>query len=488
MQFLVERQGKVSVNLNIYRSFSPFFLPILPNIMPTLASQPKPLMKDSLDILIIDDETQLRQMLTRLLLAEDYSVIQAENVKIGLKELEKNQPLLVLCDVKLPDGNGVEITKNIKLKYPDTEVILLTAYGTIHDGVQAIKNGAFNYLVKGDDNNKILPLVSKAIEKAKLQFKIKELQTKLAGGLTFENIIGNSDEIQKVIHLAQKVAPTNASVLLTGETGTGKEIFAQAIHNASQRAGQPYIALNTSAFSREILESELFGHKAGAFTGALRDKKGLLEEADKGTLFLDEIGEMSPNLQAKLLRVLESGEFLKVGETKAQKVDVRIIAATNRNLQEEAETGHFRLDLYYRLAAFQIQLPSLNERRKDIPVLAQYFLAVFSNKLNKKWFTLYVQTPRESVDKIPLAAQRHLINNFKTATELDAEVIQVQSHSQRTAAVVEEIMKVVKERRITTICIGKPHFSIWQILFGGTIFNQLLKELSDDDVDVIILS
>ncbi len=336
------------------------------------------------DILIIDDEPQLRQMLARLLLAEDYSVLQAENVKVGLKELEKNQPLIVLCDVKLPDGNGVEVTKIIKEKYPDTEVILLTAYGTIHDGVQAIKNGAFDYLVKGDDNNKILPLVEKAIGKARLQFKIKELQAKLSGGLTFDNIIGDSTEIKKVIELAKKVAPTNATVLLTGETGTGKEIFAQAIHHASQRAEQAYIALNTSAFSRDILESELFGHKIGAFTGALRDKKGLLEEAHRGTLFLDEIGEMLPDLQAKLLRVLESGEFIKVGETKPQKVDVRIIAATNRNLLEESGNGNFRLDLYYRLSAFQIQLPSLNERRRDIPALAQSFLTVFSNKLNKK--------------------------------------------------------------------------------------------------------
>jgi two-component system NtrC family response regulator len=341
-------------------------------------------MTDAYDILIIDDEPQLRQMLARLLMAEDYTVVQAENVKIGLKELEKNQPLLVMCDVKLPDGNGVEITKTIKSKYPETEVLLLTAYGTIHDGVQAIKNGAFDYLVKGDDNNKILPLVSKAIEKARLQFKIKTLQTKISGGFTFDDILGESEEIQKVINLAKKVAPTDASVLLTGETGTGKEIFAQAIHHSSQRAGQAYIALNTSAFSREILESELFGHKAGAFTGAQRDKKGLLEEAHRGTLFLDEIGEMSPDLQAKLLRVLESGEFIKVGETKPQKVDVRIVAATNRNLQEESERGNFRLDLFYRLAAFQIQLPSLNQRRKDIPLLAQHFLGVFSSKLNKK--------------------------------------------------------------------------------------------------------
>lgn len=336
------------------------------------------------DILIIDDEPQLRQMVARLLLAEEYSVDQAGTISQGLKSLETNPTLLVLCDVKLPDGNGVEATKIIKERFPATEIILYTAFGAIHDGVEAIKNGAFDYLVKGDDNNKILPLVARAIEKSKLQFKIKALEAQIAGGMTFDQIIGDSEEIRRVIALAKKVAPTDATVLLIGETGTGKEIFAKAIHQASLRAGGPFVAVNTSAFSREILESELFGHKAGSFTGAVRDKKGLLEEAHKGTLFLDEIGEMPHDLQAKLLRVLETGEFLKVGETKPQRADVRIIAATNRNLQEETNQGNFRLDLYYRLSAFQIELPSLNKRREDIPAIARYFVAAFTQKLNKK--------------------------------------------------------------------------------------------------------
>lgn len=336
------------------------------------------------DILIIDDEPQLRQMVARLLRAEDYSVEQAGTINQGLKALETNPTLLVLCDVKVPDGNGVEATKTIKERFPATEIILFTAFGAIHDGVQAIKNGAFDYLVKGDDNNKILPLVARAIEKAKLQFKIKALEAKITDSMTFDQIIGESEAIQNAISLAKKVAPTDATVLLTGETGTGKEIFAKAIHQTSQRVGGPFVAVNTSAFSREILESELFGHKAGSFTGAVRDKKGLLEEAHKGTLFLDEIGEMPQDLQAKLLRVLETGEFLKVGETKPQRADVRIIAATNRNLQEESNQGNFRLDLYYRLSAFQIELPSLNKRREDIPAIARYFLAALSKKLNKK--------------------------------------------------------------------------------------------------------
>ena len=279
----------------------------------------------------------------------------------------------------------MEATKTIKEKYPETEIILLTAYGNIPDGVTAMKNGAFDYLVKGDDNNKIIPLLSKAMDKALLQFTVKELHTKLSGKYSFENIIGKSKEIKEAIDLAKKVAPTDATVLLTGETGTGKEVFAQAIHKGSKRNSKPFVALNCSAFSREILESELFGHEAGAFTGAIRDKKGLIEEAHTGTLFLDEIGEMSPDLQSKFLRVLESGEYLRVGDSKSHKADVRIIAATNRNLKEECDKGNFRLDLYYRLSAFQIHLPTLNERRGDIPELAKEFLEHFSAKLNRRF-------------------------------------------------------------------------------------------------------
>jgi len=336
-------------------------------------------------VLIIDDEVKLRGLLARLLRLENYEVSEAGDCNSGLKLLTQQPFPVVLCDVKLPDGNGVDLTAEIKQKYPDTEVILLTAFGNIANGVQAIKNGAFDYLVKGDDNNRIISLLAQASEKAEKAFQQKSSMLSLSGdNKGFRGIIGQSTAIKRAIELAQKVAPTDASVLLTGETGTGKDVFAQAIHQASNRCDKAYVALNCAAFSREIIESELFGHKAGAFTGAIKDKKGLLEEAHGGTLFLDEIGEMPPELQTKLLRVLENGEYLKVGHTKTQKVDVRIIAATNRNLQQDSSSDQFRLDLYYRLATFSFHLPSLNERVEDIPLLADHFIVQFSTRLNKK--------------------------------------------------------------------------------------------------------
>lgn len=334
-------------------------------------------------VLIIDDEVKLRSLLARLLQLENYEVSEAGDCQSGLKKLAQQDFPVVLCDVKLPDGNGVELTAEIKKKYPQTEVILLTAYGNIPDGVRAIQNGAFNYLVKGDDNNRIITLLAQAAEKALQARASLQTSPQSENAEDFSQIIGQSAAIQKAIELARKVAPTNASILLTGETGTGKDVFARAIHQASLRKAQNFVALNSAAFSREIIESELFGHKAGAFTGAIKDKKGLLEEAHGGTLFLDEIGEMPLDLQSKLLRVLENGEFLKVGQTKTQKVDVRIIAATNRNLEQDSNNGQFRQDLYYRLATFSIHLPSLHERPEDIPALVEHFTRQFSHKLQK---------------------------------------------------------------------------------------------------------
>lgn len=338
-----------------------------------------------LTILIIDDESQLRQMLARLLSSEGYAVTQAENARAGLKALSRNDFFVVLCDVKLPDGNGVELTADIRQQHPDTEVIVLTAYGNIPDGVRAIKNGAFDYLIKGDDNDKILPLVAKAVEKARLQQRVRELEHKLAAGTyTFASITGHSPAILQAVELARKVALTDTTVLLSGETGTGKEVFAQAIHQASGRRERALVALNCSAFNRELLENELFGHVAGAFTGATRDKKGLFSEANGGTLFLDEISEMPADLQAKLLRVLETGDFLPVGDTRPQRADVRIIAATNRDLKKESQTGRFRPDLFYRLSVFEIRLPALRERTHDIEALANHFVRYFSEKMNKQ--------------------------------------------------------------------------------------------------------
>ncbi|WP_461112954.1 sigma-54-dependent transcriptional regulator [Spirosoma jeollabukense] len=335
-------------------------------------------------ILIIDDEPRLRQLLARILQLEGYTVLEADNARSGLKILEHEEVQLVISDVKLPDKNGIELSAQIKQLYPATEVIVLTAYGTISDGVTAIKNGAFDYITKGDDNDRIIPLVSRAVEKANLQFRIKQLEQQVGQRYGFDSIVGRSKPIQQAIELSRKVAVTETTVLLTGETGTGKEVFAQAIHQASPRRTGPFVAINCGALGKDILESELFGHRSGAFTGANRDQKGLFAEANKGTIFLDEIGEMPLDLQAKLLRVLETHEFLRVGDTKPTKTDVRVIAATNRGLEQEANAGRFRLDLYYRLSVFQIELPPLRDRRTDIPELAEQFARQSAAKIGKR--------------------------------------------------------------------------------------------------------
>lgn len=335
-------------------------------------------------LLIIDDESRLRQLLAQILKLEGYQVLEAENVRSALLVLQRQEVHVVISDVKLPDGRGIELTATIKQLYPATEVIVLTAYGTISDGVTAIKNGAFDYITKGDDNDRIIPLVSRASEKALLQFRVQQLENQVSKKYGFDQIIGSSSALRQSIELAKKVAPTETTVLITGETGTGKEVFAQAIHYGSSRRQGPFVAINCGALSKDILESELFGHRAGAFTGAAKDQKGLFAEANKGTIFLDEIGEMPLDLQAKLLRVLETHEFLRVGDTKPTKVDVRVIAATNRSLQEEADQHHFRLDLYYRLSVFTVQLPALRDRITDIPELALFFARQNARKLGKR--------------------------------------------------------------------------------------------------------
>jgi two-component system NtrC family response regulator len=334
-------------------------------------------------VLIIDDEKKLSGLLSRIIELEGFRVLQAATGKEGLKTLEQEDVLVVISDVKLPDINGVELVKLIKEKKPYVEVINLTAYGTIADGVQSVKNGAFNYITKGDDNDKIIPLVYQAVEKADLQLRAFEQDKKTSSKHNFSQIIGQSKPVIEAVTLARKVAATETTVLLLGETGTGKEVFASAIHYESERRLMPFVAINCSSFSAELLESELFGYKAGAFTGAQKDKKGLLEEADHGTVFLDEIGEMSLELQAKLLRVLESKTFIKIGDTKTTKVSLRIIAATNRDLRKEAEEGRFRSDLFYRLSVFTITLPPLNQRKQDIELLAKYYLKEFAFKINR---------------------------------------------------------------------------------------------------------
>lgn len=367
-----------------------------------------------IQILVIDDEDPIRNLLARMIELEGYKVWKASDCQSALKLL-KAQPFdVVLCDVFLPDGNGVDFIREIKKHRPEAEVILLTAHGNIPDGVQAIKNGAFDYITKGDDNRKIIPTISRAVD------EVEKKKGKVAPPISysFDSIIGSSNGLKQAVALARKVADTDVPVLLTGETGTGKEVFSHAIHYASPRSQYPIMAINCSAFSKDLLESELFGYKAGAFTGAMKDKPGLFEVANHGTVFLDEIGEMAFDLQARLLRVLETGEYIKVGDTKPTKVDVRIISATNRDLKKEIENGHFREDLYFRLSVFQIHLPPLRERKEDIEILAETFLKRFSAKLKKEIKGM----TSEVVDILKGAEWRGNIRELKNVMERSAIV------------------------------------------------------------------
>lgn len=367
-----------------------------------------------IQILVIDDEDPIRNLLARMIELEGYKVWKASDCQSALKLL-KAQPFdVVLCDVFLPDGNGVDFIREIKKHRPEAEVILLTAHGNIPDGVQAIKNGAFDYITKGDDNRKIIPTISRAVD------EVEKKKGKVAPPVSysFDSIIGSSNGLKQAVALARKVADTDVPVLLTGETGTGKEVFSHAIHYASPRSQYPIMAINCSAFSKDLLESELFGYKAGAFTGAMKDKPGLFEVANHGTVFLDEIGEMAFDLQARLLRVLETGEYVKVGDTKPTKVDVRIISATNRDLKKEIENGHFREDLYFRLSVFQIHLPPLRERKEDIEMLAETFLKRFSTKLKKEIKGM----TSEVVDILKGAEWRGNIRELKNVMERSAIV------------------------------------------------------------------
>ncbi len=334
-------------------------------------------------ILIIDDEPQLRSLLARIISLEGYEVIEADSIASGRRQIAQQTPGVVLCDVFLPDGNGVEAIGELKRAMPDGEIIMLTAHGNIADGVRAIKNGAYDYLTKGDDNNRIIPMLAAAAEQVATHRRLQQLESLVNREYTLSTIIGTSRPLLSAVELARKVAATDTAVLLTGETGTGKEVFANAIHAASTRRDREFVAINCSALSSELLESELFGYRAGAFTGATRDKKGLFEQADRGTIFLDEIGEMPTALQSKLLRTLESGEFIAVGDTRARRVDVRIIAATHRNLREAIADGSFREDLFYRLSVFSIELPPLRERGDDVLLLADSFRAAFAAKMHR---------------------------------------------------------------------------------------------------------
>jgi len=335
------------------------------------------------NLLIVDDERNLRNLLERILSLEGYSVTSCETSKEGLTAIENNLFYVALIDVILPDYNGIQLSKEIKEKSPDTEVIVMTAFANIRDGLEAVRNGAFDYIEKDKDEDEIILKVKQAFDKAVLKIKLKELQNKIDRNFSFNSITGKAKSISGAIELAKKVADTDTTVLLLGETGTGKELFAQAIHESSSRKNKPFIAINCSAIPKDLQESELFGYVKGAFTGAVKDKKGYFEAAVGGTIFLDEIGDMSLETQSKFLRVLETNSLTKVGDTKTTHVDVRVISATNKDLKSEIEKVNFKNDLYYRLNTFTIYLPALRERKDDLELLINNFIGNYNDKLKK---------------------------------------------------------------------------------------------------------
>lgn len=326
-------------------------------------------------ILIVEDERSMREVLKILLEGEGYEVMTAADGLEGIAHLDKDIFDLVVTDVKMPKVDGFEVLKRIKDISPDTIVIMITAFGSKESGIEAMKLGAYDYISKPFNIDEIRLIVKKAIEKKREHVELSLLRQKVDVTYGLENIIGQSSKMQELFRVIPRIAQSNSNVLITGESGSGKELVAHAMHNLSHRKEKNFVTINCAAFPEGLLESELFGHMKGAFTGAMYNKQGLFEIADGGSVFLDEIAEMPTSLQAKLLRVLENGTFRRIGGTTDIKVDVRVISATNKDLDEEITTGRFREDLYYRLNVVPIVMPPLRERKEDIPLLINHFLS-----------------------------------------------------------------------------------------------------------------
>ncbi len=334
-------------------------------------------------ILIVDDEQIVRDSLTHWFEEDGYQVSSAADAFDVLSDLEPGKYDIMLVDIKMPKMSGLELLEKVKSIDPDCIVIIITAYASVPSAVQALKNGAFDYVTKPIDPDELSHLIKNAIKQKTLKQENIALKTSIDELFSFEGLIGESQEMKKVFELIKIVAPQDTTVMIRGESGTGKELIARAIHMNSPRRYYPIIPVNCGAFTETLLESELFGHEKGAFTGAQYRRKGKIEMANGGTLFLDEVGSVSPKMQIELLRVLESKQFTRVGGNEIVKVDFRLISATNENLEKLVEEGKFREDLYYRLNVFTIYVPPLRERRSDIPILANYFVQKFAKQMNK---------------------------------------------------------------------------------------------------------
>ena len=333
-----------------------------------------------MDLLIVDDEASLRDILTIVFEEEGWQVEAAGSLAEARTAIARNEPDLVLCDLMVPDGSGIDLIREVKASNPSVAFIMITAHTSTKSAVEALKAGAFDYIAKPFDLEELKIIVRKAVERKELEDENLHLRSALEERFTFANIIGRSAKMQEIFSIVQRVARTTSTVLISGESGTGKELIARAIHYNSSRRGK-FVSINCGALPETLLESELFGHERGAFTGAIREKRGLFQEADRGTIFLDEIGETSTAMQIKLLRVLQERMVRRVGSNTEQSVDVRVIAATNRDLTDSIREGTFREDLFYRINVIPITLPPLRLRREDIPLLVEHFIEKFCANL-----------------------------------------------------------------------------------------------------------
>ena len=342
-------------------------------------------MATSKHILVVDDDSYVRESTEEILRRKGYQVDTSANGKDALVLLDEADFDLILSDIKMPEMDGIELLAAAKGKYPDIHVIMMTAFGSVDNAVEAMRKGAYDYIQKGSaDPTEIELVVERALKYQDSQRENNRLRSELQDKYSFNNMIGKAHNMEQVFDLIDTVADSRATVLVTGESGTGKELVARALHYNSSRRSAPFIRLNCAALPKDLMESELFGHEKGAFTGAIKQTRGRFEMADGGTLLLDEISEIDPALQAKLLRVLQEREFERIGSTQTIKVDVRIVATTNRDLQKEVKAGNFREDLYYRLNVIEMGLPPLRERKEDIPALVQNFVAKYNEENGKR--------------------------------------------------------------------------------------------------------
>ena len=406
-----------------------------------------------MDLLIVDDEASLRDFLSIVFEEEGCRVETAATLADAHAALQKREPDLVLCDLMLPDGSGLDLLRDIKAQNPSIPIVMITAHTSTKSAVEALKAGAHDYIAKPFDIDELKIIVSKAVERKELEDENLHLRTALEERHTFANIIGKSAKMQEIFGIVQRIARATSTVLISGESGTGKELIARAIHYNSGRRGK-FVGINCGAMPETLLESELFGHERGAFTGAIREKRGLFHEAERGTIFLDEIGETTLSVQIKLLRVLQDRVVRRVGSNVETQVDVRVIAATNRDLSESIRNGNFREDLFYRINVIPIALPPLRQRKEDIPLLVDHFIAKFSRQLD-------VPQKRISSDAMRLIEKYHWPGNVR---ELEN--------------VVERMIALETSDVLTTKSLPE------HVLLGGAIPDVATFDLPDEGISL----